>query len=321
MLRSLVNEVVSRRMWPIPLVAIVVAVAAPLLFMKSGGDTPASLAPPPVVQPGELAPATKKLVSSEDKSAASGAKIKSKSQDPFAPPKGKAAAGSDPAAPAAAPAATASSSGAGAVVIQNSDGSTSTQAVPVSTQRASAPKATTASTPKASRTRKSTTTRKKTTTAKKTTPARTVPVVTSTYVDVRFGARQNTYRRFRVPRLQTFRAGGRIAAIFVGYSSRRNAAVFAVAPSTQVKGDGECRTVKGVCRYVDLRAGKYVRLVLRGTAGKLISRRLDVVSIRTLGGKEDAAPRENTLDTATCLLKRLLKLTPSAPSITSGACA
>jgi hypothetical protein len=145
--------------------------------------------------------------------------------------------------------------------------------------------------------------------------------VTTTYVDVRFGARQNTYVRYRVPRLQTFRAGGRIAAMFVGYSSKRNVAVFAVAPSTQVKGDVECRTIKGVCRYVDIPAGKYARLVLRDLDGKAVSRRLDVVSIRTLAGNEDAAPRENALGTATCLLKGLLKLTPYAPSIASDACA
>jgi hypothetical protein len=319
MLRNLVNEVVSRRMWPIPLVAIVVAVAAPLLFMKSGGE-PVSTAPPPIAQPGKLPTGAEKLVSNQDKTAATPSKAKRKSQDPFAPPKSAKPKGEPPAPAAGATAATAATSTASSgVVINNSDGSTATMQVPASTQRASAPKS---STTKTSSTKKSTTkTTTKKTTPKATTPKATVPEVTTTYVDARFGARQNTYVRYRVPRLQTFRAGGRIAAIFVGYSSKRNVAVFAVAPSTQVKGDVECRTIKGVCRYVDLPEGKYARLVLRGVDGELVSRRLDVVDIRTLAGKEDTFPRENPLETATCLLKGLLRLTPNAPSIASDACA
>jgi hypothetical protein len=318
MLRNMVNEVVSRRMWPIPLVAIVVAVAAPLLFMKGGADTPVSSAPPPIAQPGKLPTGAERLVSNDDKSAATGTKSKSKGQDPFAPPK-SAEPKSEPPAPAAAAAAPAASSGA-AVQIQNSDGSTSTQTVPATTTRQAAPKGSTTPSSATKTTRKSTATKKSTTT-KKSTPKATAPAETTTYVDVRFGERKDTYLRYRVPRLQTFRAGGRIAAMFVRYSPARNVAVFAVAPSTTVKGDVKCRTIKGVCRYVDLPEGKYVRLVLRDMDGKLISRRLDVVNIRTLAGKEDASPRENPLETATCLLKGLLKLPSSLPSITSDACA
>jgi len=121
--------------------------------------------------------------------------------------------------------------------------------------------------------------------------------------------------------LQTFRAGGRIAAMFVRYSAKRRVAVFAVAPSTIVKGDVRCREVKGVCRYVDLPAGSYARVVLKDLNGKLISRRLDVVSVRKVRGAEDPAPREQPLDTATCLLRSLLRLTPGVTSITSDACA
>lgn len=316
MLRNLVNEVVSRRMWPIPLVAIVVAAAAPLLFMKSAGDTPVSTAPPPMAQPGKLPTGAERLVSTDDKSAATRSKAKHKSQDPFAPPKSAEPKSDGPAPAAAATASAAATSSPGGVVIQNSDGSSSTMTVPATTKRAAAPKAssTKTSTAKRSTSRKTTPRRRAATTTVSNVP-------TSTYVDVRFGERKDTYLRYRVPRLQTFRAGGRIAAMFVRYSAARNVAVFAVAPSTKVKGDVKCRTIKGVCRYVDIPAGKYVRLVLRDMDGKLISRRLDVVSIRTLRGKEDAAPRENPLDTATCLLKGLLRLAPGVPSIASDACA
>ena len=48
MLRSLVDEVVRRRLWPIPLVALLIAVAAPVLFMKSPPpDAPAATEAPP----------------------------------------------------------------------------------------------------------------------------------------------------------------------------------------------------------------------------------------------------------------------------------
>jgi hypothetical protein len=128
--------------------------------------------------------------------------------------------------------------------------------------------------------------------------------------------------RYRVPRLQTFRAGGRVAAMFVGYSTTRNAAVFAVAPSTKV-GGVTCRKVKGVCRYVDVPAGSYARLVLIGEKGAAVSRRLDVVSIRHLppAAPSKASARMTSLAAAKCLLKGLLSLPAVAPSISTDACA
>jgi len=110
--------------------------------------------------------------------------------------------------------------------------------------------------------------------------------------------------------------------MFTHYSSARKVAVFAIAPSTTVGGDVECREVKGVCRYVDLPAGSYARLTMRSADGSVISRRLDVVSIRTLplAGNADAMPRATTLDTAKCLLKGLQSLTAGLPSISVDAC-
>ena len=186
------------------------------------------------------------------------------------------------------------------VVIKNADGSTS--------------KATIGPATSASKTTKKTTT----TTPKVTTPA---PAKIVPYVDVRFGKTKDTMVRYRVPRLQTFRAGRRVAAMFVGYSQTRNAAVFAVAPSTQVKGI-TCRKVKSVCRYVDIPAGSYARLALRGEDGQLVSRRLDVVSIRHLpeAPVSPASARTTSLPAAKCLLKSLLSLTAIAPSLPVDAC-
>ena len=115
--------------------------------------------------------------------------------------------------------------------------------------------------------------------------------------------------------------------MFVKYSPTRDKAVFAVAPSTIVVGDVECRARQGVCRYVDLPAGKHVRLTTRTAKGTFVSRRLDVVSIKRVPETVAAvttptpAPRATPLPQATCLLKNLLAL-PSAilPSISVDAC-
>jgi len=314
MLRSLIGEVVRRRLWPIPLAAILIAVAAPLLFMKSAPvDVPADAAPV-AAAPGELSTRAQRLVATSDQAVASRKRSQRRSQDPFAPPasatKAKDAAAGAP--PAAAPAATGSGA-AGAVVIKNSDGSTSTMPA-TKKQAASKKKASTAK-------KKQAPAAKKKKIAPKPTPAPTPATVT--YVDVRFGERKDTGLRYRVPRLQTFRAGGKVAAMFVKYSPARDKAVFAIAPSTYVSGDVKCRKVNGVCRYVDIPEGEHVRLTLRGEDGRVVSRRLDVVHIRRmpLAGNESAARRTTPLADATCLLKGLLKLPVTLPSISADACA
>ena len=314
MLRSLVGEVVKRRLWPIPLAAILIAIAAPLLFMKSAPDTPVDSAPP-VAAPGELPASAERLVTTSDKAATPRQKSKPKGKDPFEPAAGATKVDAAAATSTGSTGSTGSAGAAtsGAVVIRNSDGTTSTMAAPKTTTKA-------ATTSKA----KTTTTTKKASTKKATTPKVTTtssaPSTTTTYVDVRFAKRQNSMLRYRVPRLQTFRAGGRVAAIFVNYNKDRDVAVFAIAPSTTVAGDVECRKVKGVCRYVDIPAGSYARLRLHNADGSVISRRLDVVHVRTLPGKEDAMPRATSLDTASCLLKRLQKLSASVQSISFDAC-
>lgn len=310
MLRSLVDEVVRRRLWPIPVLAILIMIAAPVLFMRSASGTPV---PPPkrVAAPDKMSDDAKDVVSTIDKRVGPRVKRTDKSQDPFAPPSSGAVKAAAAPAAATAPPPPASSATTSPVVIENSDGSTTTMT----------PKSTTA---------------KKKTTVKTKVPAKTTPKVvapdqrtssaaeraTVTYVDVRFGQRLGTMLRYRVPRLQTFRAGGNVAAMFVHYSKARDVAVFAVAPSTQVSGDVSCRKVRNVCRYVDIPAGSYARLTLRDSDGTYISRRLDVASIRHLPlvGNEDAMPRATTSATANCLLKGLLKLPASLPSISFDAC-
>jgi hypothetical protein len=305
MLRSLVDEVVRRRVWPIPLVAILIAVAAPLLFMKSAPDSASSTAPP-AASPGRLPAVAGQLVSTSDKAAASHKRSKREGRDPFAPP-----ASAEKAATTATAAQPTASAEGSTVVIKNSDGSTATVSAPKTTASATTAKTKPTTT-------KTTATPKVTPSDPSTSGAAARPA--ATYVDVRFGKRMETRTRRSVPPLQTFRAGGKVAAMFVHYSAAHDKAVFAIAPSTTVGGDVGCRKFKGVCRYVDIPAGSYVRLTLRAEDGSYLSRRLDVVQIRHLGGTPQQSQRANTLTAAICLLKSLLKLPVSVPSISTDVC-
>ena len=84
-----------------------------------------------------------------------------------------------------------------------------------------------------------------------------------------------------------------------------------------------------MCRYVDIPAGKSVLLTLRGTDGTIISRRLDVVSIKRVTEATAAATvptaiakptSTNALAEATCMLKSLLALPAILPSLSVDAC-
>lgn len=303
MVRSLVQELVRRRLWPVPLVALLVAIAAPVLFLRSAPANAPGASGPPAPATGELPARAEGLLDTSQKAVTPRHRLKGKGQDPFAPPTsaGRSAASPTTSA-AAAKAAAASSPKAIPVVITNANGSTPATAAP-----------TTTGTPKAA---------KPATAPKTTTTPTTVAVKTVTYVDVRFAEQMGSMLRYRVPRLQPLRAGGKVAAMFVKYSPARRKAVFAIAPSTKVDGDVRCRRVRGVCRYVDIPAGSYARLTMRGANGRYLSRRLDVVSIRhmPLAGNATASARTTPLATATCLIKSLLALPAIVPSISSDSC-
>jgi hypothetical protein len=311
MLRSLVDEVVRRRLWPIPLVALLIAIAAPLLFMKSTpADAPSATAAPPAAAPGQLPRSAEKLVTTSDKAVIARQKSKARAQDPFAPPASAKQSSSSTGATQSVAKETASAPKAIPLVITNSNGQKLTISTTKKQKKTSKPKKTTPSTPA---------------------PQPATPTVSVakpvTYVDVRFGKSMPSKVQRRVPRMQTFRAGGKVAAIFVKYSPTRNKAVFAVAPSTSVHGDVKCRRKAGACRYVDLGEGQHVRLSMRAADGSVVSRRLDVVDIHRAPAPiaASATPAGTPLSTpiaeATCLLKRLLTLSPILPSISVDACA
>jgi len=319
MFRGLVDELIRWRLLPVMLVAVLVIIAAPLLFLKSAPEgAPAASEAPPAAQPDHLPVGGESLVTSSDKATTPKYKGNS-SQDPFAPPASAvnaakaATASATPAAPSGSPSASQASSGGNLpskAVITNADGSKTTITTKKpSTGKKAAPKSSPAPAPQ---------------------PKSTPPAASKTTfaaVDVRFAKRKDSKARRSIPRLQTFKAGNAVAAMFVKYSPARKKAVFAIAPSTKVSGDVKCRRKKGVCRYVDISESKGVRLTVLKPNGAKISRRLDVVNIKTPSEIASSAvpvpataTRSTPLGEAKCLLRGLLLLPSIFPSIPADAC-
>jgi hypothetical protein len=264
MLRDVLDEIVRRRLWPIPAIAIAVALAVPLLFLKSAPqDAPTPAAAVPSAQL-DLPARAERLLASTDASATARRRLSRTVRDPFRAP---ASSGAKPARsggrkPASSKRrATASASGPKPgepvpVIIKNADGTT---------PAAAAPTAAPAAAPSADVSRTAT-------------PRSSEPYSHPT-VDMRFGAEQDSPIQRRIPRLKTFEVAGKVALVFVKYSHSRHEAVFAIDSSTTVRGDVDCRRVDGLCRYVDIPVGKYARLTFVDEDGARVSRRLDVVRV------------------------------------------
>lgn len=271
MLRDIVEQIVRRRLWPIPVVAILVVVAAPLLFLKS---TPKDAAPATAITPApsqaDLPARAQALLATSD-SAASGRRPSRSARDPFQAPsssRGTAAARSAGAKPSSSKTKAASTSSSKPtepvpVVIKNADGST-----PATT-------ATSDATPAAKTTSSKSSSESSDASAEKSSSAVTI--------DTRFGPRKDSPIQRRIPRMKTFKLDGKVVVVYMRYSTTRHVAVFAIAPSTGVHGDIRCRRINGICRYVDIPAGRYVRLTFVKEDGSRVSRRLDVV--RTHGDR------------------------------------
>ena len=309
MLRSIVDDIVRKRLWPIPVLALLVAVAAPLFFMRSA-DESAPVAP---AVPGAVASAAQaKALPAKAESLLATAearrgRVSGAAHDPFEPPASHKpsdpdaeAAASEKAAPvaAAAPAApgTPSPTEPVPVIVQNG-GSTSPSPTPA------APKAPSRTTPVRARPK----------------PA---PIGRIAEVDVRFGKRGEAKLHRAIPRLRSFLVRGNVVAVFAKYSPNRAKAVFAVAPGVMVTGPVRCRRKAGVCRYLDIPAGSYSRLTVRNGDGTLSRRRLDVVRIQRPGSTGRAAARRASRNAAhgRCLLRRLLRMDVGDTPVRHNAC-
>lgn len=284
MLRNLLDEVMRRRLWPIAVVALLVGAAAPLLFLKPTAQDapPASMAVPAEAPAGELPARAQRLLAGSRAAGVEARRRRSRRTDPFQAPPSYAGSTSKPAGAAPGkdkPASAAAPSGALAGA-----------AVPTAPGPIAPRPATPASVPRAVGDDDAPT-----------------PVPTR-LVDVRFGKRIPARLQRRIPRLQTFLAEGRIVAVFVKYSPRRRKAVFAIAPGTLVDGQIDCRRKEGLCRYIDIPAGKGVRLITRGSDGTPVSRRLDVVRIVRPSQARGSATVSSTSADGTCLLGKMLAL-------------
>jgi hypothetical protein len=302
MLRNLLDEVVRRRLWPILVVAVLVAVAAPLLFLKSSPSAgPVATSAPGTAPAGELPARAKRLLATTSSAGTNAARAaKGPAADPFQAPSSQAKA--DAADPEDKPKAAAGATGPAAtnpipVVIANADGSTPTTTT------------TTTTTPQSSIDAPPITSGSVTNVAKR-----------GISVDVRFGKTLPSRLHRSIPRLQTFVAGGRVIAIFVKYSPKRRKAVFAIGPNTLVRGDVECRRKQDVCRYVDIPAGKHVRLTTLGSDGSLVTRRLDVVRIGRASSLSATAASVAAPADGACLLRKLLTLGAKDAPLASDAC-
>jgi hypothetical protein len=266
MLRNLVDEIVRRRLWPIPLVALAVVVAAPLLFLKSA---PPQAATDPTavsaVADADLPARAQRLLNTTDADESSGRRLSSSARDPFQAPasrsasakKASSAKSSSKSAKKAAAAKQGTASNPIPVVVLNADGTKSKDS------------SSTTTTGTGTSTSRSTTSKPPSGTTEKSLPT----------VDVRFGAHKDSPIHRRIPRLETFEVGGDVGVIFVKYSPSRHKAVFAINPTTTVRGDNRCRRQDGVCSYVDIAAGSYARLTFTRPDGSRVSRRLDVVRV------------------------------------------
>jgi hypothetical protein len=269
MLRDIVEQIVRRRLWPIPVVASVVVVAAPLLFLKSApqdASPAAAIAPAP--SQADLPARAQRLLTTSD-AAAAGGRLSRSARDPFAAP-------SSPRRATTAKSAGAKTSSSKAKAASKSS-SKQTEPVPVVIKNAdgSTPAAATSPAPPSSGGGgRSSSQRSSKSSGTSSSTSSSVPAV-----DVRFGARKDSPIKRRIPHPKTFELAGKVVVVFVKYSTTRHKAIFAIRPTTGVHGDIRCRRVDGICRYVDIPAGKYVRFTFVKEDGSRVSRRLDVVRV------------------------------------------
>ena len=295
-MRNLIEEVRNRRVLAFAALGVLVALALPLLFLKSApeGAPTANTAAPAPPQEAKLPARAARLLATSDEGAPAG-QAKGSAQDPFSPPASymaaaaaAAAEGDAAATPAAAqsgsPAAPAAAGGGGApdkpveVVVTNPDSTPSTSKGG-----------------NADRSRRSK-------------PSRSLTARNAS-VDVRYGAKANTRIRRAIPRQKAFYIHGKLVAVFVKYSPSRKAAVFAVAPGVFVSGAAKCRSQDGVCRYVDIPSGSHAWLTAALPSRTIVSRRLDVVRIkrRTASSRTRAASASARRDAA-CLARKLVAM-------------
>lgn len=297
MFRTVLDEMMRRRLLPVAALAVLVAIIAPLLFLKGAPDDApsANAAAPAAAEPAKLPARAARLLAANDGDASDGA-TKGSAQDPFNPPSSvraaAAAAAKGGAATPAAKADTGKSSGkaSGAttdpipVVIKNDDKQASSKS------NSTSPKRSTGSSTR------------------------------SIAVDIRFGAKKDSRLRRAIPTNKAFYIHGKLVAVFVKYSQSRKKAVFAVAPGVHISGPSSSRVTDNV-RYVDIASGSHARLTLVTASKTVVSRRLDVVRAKSrTTSNTTKATAASSRSEAACLLGKLTAMKPGDPLVNRDAC-
>ena len=305
-MRNLIEEVRNRRVLAFAALGVLVALALPLLFLKSApeGAPTANTAAPAPAKEAKLPARAARLLATNDPGAP-GTHAKGSAQDPFAPPAAyraaAAAAAAQDGAPAPEPATAAGPAGGAAdkpveVVVTNPGRTPNTSTA----DNGSSP---------------STSSSKGTTK-----PSRSLTVRNAS-VDIRFGPRADTRIRRAIPRQKGLYIHGKLVAAFVKYSPSRKAAVFAVAPGVYVSGDVKCRVSNGVCRYVDIAAGRHAWLTVATPSRTIVSRRLDVVRVkRRTTSSSTRAASASARSEAACLARKLVAMERGDALLDRNAC-
>jgi hypothetical protein len=301
MLRNLVDEVRNRRMLAFGALAVLVAVALPLLFLKSApeGAPAANTAAPAPAKEAKLPPRAARLLATSDPGAPGG-RAKGSAQDPFAPPSAYRAAAAAAASNVKSAAAKPSTSAVKTTATSNGSSPSSTKPIPVvienqpSKKPAASSPSSHSSTPKAR-------------------SGRTIAV------DIRFGKKKDSRLRRSIARNQGFYIHGKLVAMFVRYSPSRKKAIFALAPGLHISGPISCRVENNQCRYLDMPVGSHAWLTMITADRTIVKRRLDVVHARSVSTSSKATPAAVSAEAA-CLLSKLMAMKPGDRLLDRDAC-
>ena len=265
MLRNAIEEVRGRRLLALAALGVLVALAVPLLFLRSApeGAPTADTAAPAAAKEAKLPDRAARLLSTNDAGSAGGG-ARGATQDPFAPPPsaraaataaaaGGAAAPAGDAAPKASSGRTPKANGDASVtkpipvVVKNDGGGDRGQATDDSPRRSGGSRFLT---------------------------------VGNAAVDIRYGPKADTRIRRAIPRQKVLYIHGKPVAMFMKYSPSRRAAVFAIAPGVHISGAVKCRVQAGRCRYLEIPPGSHAWLTTVTARRAIVSRRLDVVRVK-----------------------------------------
>jgi len=301
MLRNLVDEVRNRRMLAFGALAVLVAVALPLLFLKSAPDgaPAANTAAPAPAKEAKLPPRAARLLATSDPGAPGG-RAKGSAQDPFAPPSAYRAAAEAAASKLNSAAAKPSASDVKSTPTSNGSGASSTKPIPVIIKNAPSKKPASSSSSSHSSTPKARS-------------SRTIAV------DVRFGKKKDSKLRRAIARNQGFYIHGKLVAMFVRYSPSRHKAIFALAPGLHISGPISCRVENNQCRYLDMPVGSHAWLTMITADRTIVKRRLDVVHARSVSISSRATPASVDAEAA-CLLSKLMAMKPGDRLLDRDAC-